>query len=210
MSASRIYVMEKYNLESDECEYRFIRFNNSLQYLTCLCDVASDVDSNFRDPSTIIDYIADLVYHILSGCMTAQTANEINYQDQKLRTGIQMEKPIEIMPVTLPYYSTPEFYPHQQEQPLQVYPSNQVYSYQHGYYPAQQLSGSSQTLAHHHYEENIQHNGILPQQFHSDLQKCHQEQNHVSALQGIEYPKHAYHLPLPGAYKSNTTSTSVI
>jgi hypothetical protein len=29
----------------------------------------------------IIDHIADLMYHCVSGCMTAQVAHEVNYQN---------------------------------------------------------------------------------------------------------------------------------
>ncbi len=37
VSASRLFVMEKYNLSSDPCDYMLIQLNNILQCLACLC-----------------------------------------------------------------------------------------------------------------------------------------------------------------------------
>lgn len=39
ISASRTYVMEKYELSSDPCDYRLIRINNFLQMLACACSI---------------------------------------------------------------------------------------------------------------------------------------------------------------------------
>lgn len=39
VSASRMYVMEKYDLTSDPCDYRLIRINNCLQLIACICDI---------------------------------------------------------------------------------------------------------------------------------------------------------------------------
>ena len=48
VSASRAYVMELYDLSSDPCDYRLIRINNCLQCLSCMCDILSLLDRNFR------------------------------------------------------------------------------------------------------------------------------------------------------------------
>ncbi len=80
VSASRTYVMSKYNLASDACDYRLIRINNCLQMLACICDILAIIDGSFRQISQIIDLIANLFYHTISGCMTAQVAHEMNYQ----------------------------------------------------------------------------------------------------------------------------------
>lgn len=41
VSASRLVVMEKYQLSSDPCDYMLIRFSNLLMCLSCLCSVLS-------------------------------------------------------------------------------------------------------------------------------------------------------------------------
>lgn len=80
VSASRQYVMEEYNLESDPCDYRLIRINNCIQFFACFCSILALFDENLRELSQIVNNIADLVYHTVSGCMTAQVAYEIDYQ----------------------------------------------------------------------------------------------------------------------------------
>ncbi|RYH26721.1 hypothetical protein EON65_14175 [archaeon] len=72
VSASRIYVMEKYDLTSDPCDYRLIRINNCIQALACVVSVLAIFIQDLRELSHIINFIADLVYHTVSGCMTAQ------------------------------------------------------------------------------------------------------------------------------------------
>lgn len=72
LSATRRLVMEQYDLTSDPCDYRLIRCNNCIQLLACVCDILSIIDPNLRDLSNLLDRIADLVYHVISGCMTAQ------------------------------------------------------------------------------------------------------------------------------------------
>jgi hypothetical protein len=72
VSSSRMYVMDKYRLSSDPCDYRLIRINNCLQLLSCVCDIMAAFDRNLRNLAILIDHIADLMYHIVSSCMTAQ------------------------------------------------------------------------------------------------------------------------------------------
>lgn len=72
--------MEEYNLESDECDYRLIRINNCIQWLSCICSILAIIDDSFRSLAEIVNRIADIIYHTTSGCMTAQVAYEVNYQ----------------------------------------------------------------------------------------------------------------------------------
>ena len=72
VSASRLYVMDKYNLTSDPCDYRIIRFSNFIQLLACVCNILAIFIDELRQIAWILDRFADLVYHIVSGCMTAQ------------------------------------------------------------------------------------------------------------------------------------------
>jgi hypothetical protein len=78
--------MDKYQLSSDPCDYRLIRINNCLQLLACFCDILALIDENLRSIANIIDRIADLMYQIISGCMTAQTAYEVDYQNERERS----------------------------------------------------------------------------------------------------------------------------
>jgi hypothetical protein len=99
VSASRRYVMEEYNLESEACDYRLIRINNCIQCFACLCQILAIIDENFRQLSQIINLIADLVYHSVSGCMTAQVAYEIDYQE---KVAMSMPSVVVAQPVTNP------------------------------------------------------------------------------------------------------------
>lgn len=80
ISASRQYVMEKHNLASDPCDYKLIRINNCLQCFACLCDLLAIIDKGFKHFARIVDTVADIFYYMITGCMTAQVANEIDYQ----------------------------------------------------------------------------------------------------------------------------------
>jgi len=72
--------MEKYDLGSEPCDYRLIRINNFLQMLACFCRILAIIDNSFSALANLINNIADLFYHTVSGCMTAQVAYEIDYQ----------------------------------------------------------------------------------------------------------------------------------
>ena len=57
-------------------------FNNYLQLLSCIVDIASIITNNkdLRNLSLILDWLSDIVYFAVSGCMTAQVAAEIDFQ----------------------------------------------------------------------------------------------------------------------------------
>ena len=58
ISASRIYVMEKYDLQSDPCDYRLIRISNCLQILACVFAILAIFIAELREAARIIDWIA--------------------------------------------------------------------------------------------------------------------------------------------------------
>ena len=64
--------MDQFDLQSDPCDNRLIRCNNCLQLLACFCDILAMIDESFRALAFFFDHLADLVYHTVSGCMTAQ------------------------------------------------------------------------------------------------------------------------------------------
>ena len=81
--------MEEYNLASDPCDYRLIRISNCIQCLSCFCTILAIIDENFNALAEIVNRIADLVYHTVSGCMTAQVAYELDYQMGKNANPVQ-------------------------------------------------------------------------------------------------------------------------
>jgi len=46
-----MYVMEKYDLSSDPCDYRLIRINNCLQAAACICDILAIFIAELRQLS---------------------------------------------------------------------------------------------------------------------------------------------------------------
>lgn len=54
------------------------RFNNCLQLLSCICNVAAMFMDEFRQLARIIDLIADLVYMSTVGCMTVSTRHSFS------------------------------------------------------------------------------------------------------------------------------------
>jgi hypothetical protein len=72
ISSTRAFVATKYGLHSDPCDYRLIRISNCLFMITCVCDILAIIDDNFRQIARIVDWIYDIFYHCVTGCMTAQ------------------------------------------------------------------------------------------------------------------------------------------
>jgi len=52
-----------------------------LQALACICDILAIFVAELRQVAQIIDRIADIFYHTITGCMTAQVSHEMNYQN---------------------------------------------------------------------------------------------------------------------------------
>jgi hypothetical protein len=89
VSASRLVVMDEYDLASDPCDNRIIRIYNCLVLISCLCDLAAIISGNdtLKQIANIIDIIVHIMFQCISGCMTAQTAYEVDYRANK-QTGI--------------------------------------------------------------------------------------------------------------------------
>jgi hypothetical protein len=82
LSATRMNVMEQHNLRSDPMDVKLIRCNNCIQVASCVCDCIAIISCkrDFRNAARILDVISYIVYHTVSGCMTAQVANEMDYR----------------------------------------------------------------------------------------------------------------------------------
>lgn len=80
LSATRMYVMDKYDLQSDPCDRRILRFNNFMQMLSCVCHLLACIYPELREAAQIIDLIADLVFACTAGCMFAQVNVELAHR----------------------------------------------------------------------------------------------------------------------------------
>ena len=73
ISSNRAYVMYTHSIEIDECDGRLIALSNFLQMASCICDIIATFDPQFENAAECIDFIADVVYIVVSGCMITQT-----------------------------------------------------------------------------------------------------------------------------------------
>ena len=80
MSASRMLVMDKFDLRPDPCDFQLIRFSNCVNLLSCVCNVAALVNRNFQHFAHVLNSIADIVFYTALGTMAAQTVHEVRYQ----------------------------------------------------------------------------------------------------------------------------------
>eukprot|EP00752_Nemacystus_decipiens_P013045 g11540.t1 len=82
VSSSRMFLMDKFDVQPDPWDNRIIRFNNCLQLLACVCDIAAICIDEVRHLRRIVDVLAQLVYLSAVGCMTGQMINEMDYHAQ--------------------------------------------------------------------------------------------------------------------------------
>mmetsp|Transcript_26806 Transcript_26806/g.44824 ORF Transcript_26806/g.44824 Transcript_26806/m.44824 type:complete len:213 (+) Transcript_26806:90-728(+) len=86
ISATRMVVMDQYQLKPDPCDNRIVRLTNCLLMLSCVCDLLSICIREFRHIKDIIHSLANCVAYMTIGCMASQVLNEVhhrkgNYQD---------------------------------------------------------------------------------------------------------------------------------
>jgi len=81
MSATKIVIQDHYNITTDPCDVRLIRFNNCMQCLACFCEIMALFNRSFRDLAQIVRCAADITFITMMGCMVAQVKEEINFRD---------------------------------------------------------------------------------------------------------------------------------
>jgi hypothetical protein len=74
ISATRMMVMDMYELHSDPCDRKLIRINNMLQCLSCICDIAAMCDPELRECAQCLDCISDIFYCMIQSCMVTQVS----------------------------------------------------------------------------------------------------------------------------------------
>ena len=76
--------------------------------LRCVCDTVAIFYPDARDLANIIDIIAELTYHTVSGCMTAQVAHEINYQQKRAESEMHNANPASLNDISPGIYASSE------------------------------------------------------------------------------------------------------
>jgi len=84
VSATSAVIRGHYGLGLDEDDVRLIRCTNCLQIFACVCTLVSWITPCEGDDAlaAIISLIADIVFCSVTGCMTAQTENEISKREK--------------------------------------------------------------------------------------------------------------------------------
>lgn len=82
VSSTRMYTMDRFDISSDPCDRRIIRFNNFMQLLSCICDIIAIFEPSFRDLAQIIRFIAELVYWVTAACMNTQVNYELKEREK--------------------------------------------------------------------------------------------------------------------------------
>eukprot|EP01038_Epipyxis_sp_PR26KG_P012686 gene12686-17009_t len=80
VSATRMMVMDQYDLRPDPCDNRLVRLLNCLMIMSCICDIASIFVRELRDFAHLLHTIANMMFYCLIGCMVSQVHNEVNYR----------------------------------------------------------------------------------------------------------------------------------
>jgi len=70
-------MMDKYNLVPDPMDNKIIRFNNCMQCLACIVGLLAIFIDGLDQADLIINQIAQFVFHLTVGCMSAQIRYEL-------------------------------------------------------------------------------------------------------------------------------------
>ncbi|KAL0584334.1 hypothetical protein ABG067_005835 [Albugo candida] len=77
VSATRMLVMDRYNLRPDKWDNRIIRCNNCIQLLSCVCSCLAICISELGNCADLLNCFAQCTYMTTQGCMTAQVNVEL-------------------------------------------------------------------------------------------------------------------------------------
>ena len=77
MSASRLYVMDLYDLRSDPCDNKMIRFTNCLMVMACVCDCLAICIKELRECALCLRTVANCIFYCTLGCMAGQVNREV-------------------------------------------------------------------------------------------------------------------------------------
>lgn len=94
VNASRLYAMDHFGLQEKESDARLIQCNNCLQLCACAASVVACVTDSEEcdDAASCLRCVANVVYWLLSGCITAQVHHEYGVRKHNRNVeGIQGE-----------------------------------------------------------------------------------------------------------------------
>ena len=81
MSATRLFVMDMYDLQPDSCDNRLIRFSNCMQFFSCVCSIASIFIREARHASHLISLVSDAVFYTTLGLLASQVDYELKFRN---------------------------------------------------------------------------------------------------------------------------------
>jgi hypothetical protein len=81
VSASRLLIMDRYNLRSGPQDNQCIRCTNLVNAVACICDTCAWCHPCCRQAALLTTSLANLLYHMASGCMTAQVVHEMDWRE---------------------------------------------------------------------------------------------------------------------------------
>eukprot|EP00277_Geminigera_cryophila_P045704 CAMPEP_0173069956 /NCGR_PEP_ID=MMETSP1102-20130122/8324_1 /TAXON_ID=49646 /ORGANISM="Geminigera sp., Strain Caron Lab Isolate" /LENGTH=199 /DNA_ID=CAMNT_0013938121 /DNA_START=17 /DNA_END=614 /DNA_ORIENTATION=+ len=87
ISSTRTLVMDTRDIRPDPCDARLIGLSNCLQMAACLCQILAMIMPEFEDIAEIIDFVADIVFALISSCMLAQANLELTSQPRPANWG---------------------------------------------------------------------------------------------------------------------------
>jgi len=82
VSATRMMVMDQYEIRPDPCDNRIVRLTNCLMVMSCVCDLLSVCVRELRYAANIIHSAANCVAYGTMGCMASQVFKEIDHRKQ--------------------------------------------------------------------------------------------------------------------------------
>jgi len=91
MMSNRLYVLDKYNIVPDPFDNKMLRCTACINYLACILSIVAIFVPEADQASEILNQIANLMFHVSSGCIAAQINYEL-YQDGPPGSGGSMAK----------------------------------------------------------------------------------------------------------------------
>ena len=80
ISASRMSLMDQYDLRPDPVDNQIVRLTNCLTMLSCICDMLSICIEDAQQFASVLDAIAQCAFYCTLGCMVSQVHNELQYR----------------------------------------------------------------------------------------------------------------------------------
>eukprot|EP00041_Stephanoeca_diplocostata_P022381 m.532731 g.532731 ORF g.532731 m.532731 type:complete len:200 (+) comp22048_c1_seq2:226-825(+) len=77
VSATRMYLQDERQIQTDPCDNRIIRLSNLCQLLACICQILACIIPGLENAARCMSLAANIMYCITCSCMQAQTHLEL-------------------------------------------------------------------------------------------------------------------------------------